>query len=1345
MRKLVQKFQLVLALCVLSVHATAAIVSATLPASRSVQVGQIAHAFATIINTGVGTANACGLALGTTLDASFAYSLTDPFTNLIDDSVGANTPVDIPAGASQSYVFSIAPGSVLAVTDVEIVFDCDNTEPAPVHTGLNTILLSASTDPVADVIALASGVGIVDVPGEARIGAFAVASVNVGVGADITVTADDGGGGLPISTLLCQTDPAAGTCINPTVASAAPVGVTIDGDATPTFAVFVVATDTVEFDPAVHRVFVRFKDAGGTTRGATSVAVRTCAVGDTDCDGSVDVASSPRGVQIPVSDGDGHPTFLSPHVDPIVISNGLVYATNTPADTVDVIDMTSWLVVMRISVGVDPVGLALRPDGGELWVANHVSDTVSVIDADASSRTYHQVIATIQSLDATLATQFDEPVGIAFASNDKAYVSLGPSNEVAIVDAQTYLVTGRLAIGAQDPRAMVVSGNRLFVVPFESNNQTQLSGCTADKIDGDTCTFDAVEHVFTNNNVLSLNYDADIIRNPLLPDRDIFVYNTETDSLIETVSTVGTLLYGIAVDSADRVFVSQADARNDENGKAGTRKDGLEEMENRAFLNRITRVDCSGVRCGAPEFFELEPVPPAHPERSAALATPFAITVSADDTVVFATAASSNKLLTINPDTGAVLDQLLIGAVPRGLALAPAADGSPATAWVLNVADNTVSVVDVSVPGDLRLTGTVTLADPSHPLVKQGRKAFNDALGSTTGTFSCESCHPDGHTDQLIWVLDTPVCDVGGCTQIPPRLTMPVRGLRDTAPYHWDGIPGDPYGGRNTASINGDMDPSCDIDDPASCTRDLVDGGLGSTMCQVGACPGNDEGLPGALDARDRDAMAEFLLAVPFPPSPMRPFNNEMTQHARDGIFEFNFINDASGRTTGAQTCGTCHRMPFLVSTNTPGTGMDAPTWRGAYDRWMVLPQGRLNIIDLMNIVGMDQSFPERAVWDLAGASPDIWEMVLQGSTGFSGSFARQVTLNSSSAARDETAGILAALEQSADEGAILLEGEGIEFVRGVAHGRAIEFAGGVYRLRDDVTATYTRSRLLALAAAGELVLTLTGRAGQHVDVDHPQPALWPVGPMEAQTRSVEIPFLSGELTLRLNARHLMSGVSIFLDGRRVDGSVRCESGPFPACAGEVVIVQFSAVPAVGGVHFLQLQNPQGLFSNDMMFFDDQTALAPRPGNLIASGGSFIPGQFGQNWNTVEIATSSIRESAGVVRVIVNASSSEPWHAQISHAVMVVAGEQYTLCYSARADSNRFMTAYMDSNMDIYTNTSGGQFRADLTNTWRDFKHTFTIEQTDLMGRVAFDMAQSSVNLQIDNIGIYEGVSCGLP
>ena len=39
---------------------------------------------------------------------------------------------------------------------------------------------------------------------------------------------------------------------------------------------------------------------------------------------------------------------------------------------------------------------------------------------------------------------------------------------------------------------------------------------------------------------------------------------------------------------------------------------------------------------------------------------------------------------------------------------------------------------------------------------------------------------------------------------------MPMRGLRDTAPYHWDGVMGDPHGGNNTANINGSIEPDCE-------------------------------------------------------------------------------------------------------------------------------------------------------------------------------------------------------------------------------------------------------------------------------------------------------------------------------------------------------------------------------------------------------------------------------------------------------------------------------------------------------------------------------------------------------
>ena len=396
----------------------------------------------------------------------------------------------------------------------------------------------------------------------------------------------------------------------------------------------------------------------------------------------------------------GHPTFLSPHARPLAIHGSFLYAANTPANTVDVIDTASRAVVARIPVGIDPVSVAVRPDGNEVWVANHISDSISVIDTNSDNATYRRVIATVQDVDSeTFATDFDEPVGIAFASDAKAYVALSPSNRIAIVDVATRVVTGHLDIRAQDPRAIAVRGDRLYVTVFESNNQSQLSGCLATSIDGDTCTFNAVEHVFTNNNVLSAGYDADIVKNSRLPDRDLFVFDTVTDESVDTVTGVGTLLYGLTVDSEGNVFVAQTDARNVENGRAGTEGHGLDEMENRAFLNQITRVACSASGCSDPGYFDLEPLPPAHPEDGMALATPFGIQISDDDSTLVVTAAGSDKVFTVDADTGDVLGRVSVDAVPRGVALVSDGDGAPSQAWVLNAVANTVSLVDVSSTG----------------------------------------------------------------------------------------------------------------------------------------------------------------------------------------------------------------------------------------------------------------------------------------------------------------------------------------------------------------------------------------------------------------------------------------------------------------------------------------------------------------------------------------------------------------------------------------------------------------------------------------------------------------------
>ena len=254
--------------------ASADLVAATLPTSRSVQVGTTATAFATIINTDKNNfAMGVSIKLQTSLPASFTYQTTDPQTNALTGS--PNTPVNILAHGSQSFLIAITPTALILPTDVAFIFTGTNTSPAPTVVGVNTLLLSASINLVPDVIALSSTLsndGIVKISNIVGNGAFAVASSNGGASASITVSADTGNAVLPVVLSLCQTNPQTAQCtsaVGPTVTTQ------INAGGTPTFSVFVSANAFIPFDPANNRIFVRFSDAGGVTRGATSVAVRT--------------------------------------------------------------------------------------------------------------------------------------------------------------------------------------------------------------------------------------------------------------------------------------------------------------------------------------------------------------------------------------------------------------------------------------------------------------------------------------------------------------------------------------------------------------------------------------------------------------------------------------------------------------------------------------------------------------------------------------------------------------------------------------------------------------------------------------------------------------------------------------------------------------------------------------------------------------------------------------------------------------------------------------------------------------------------------------------------------------
>jgi Fibronectin type III domain len=251
------------------------LVAAVLPSSRSVQVGTPATAFATIINAGSSIATSCRISPRTSIPASFSFQTTNPATNQVAGPV--NSPVDILAGQAQSFVFAFTPTAPFAATGVQLSFDCSNTDPAPVASLLNTLLLSASATPVPDIIAVAAtptSDGVLHIAGNTGAAAFAVATVNMGASASITayVSTFDASVPLPLVLAICETNPATGQCISTAGGS---VTTQINAKATATFAIFVGSTASIPFSPIQSRIFVGFLTPNGEMAGSTSVAVKT--------------------------------------------------------------------------------------------------------------------------------------------------------------------------------------------------------------------------------------------------------------------------------------------------------------------------------------------------------------------------------------------------------------------------------------------------------------------------------------------------------------------------------------------------------------------------------------------------------------------------------------------------------------------------------------------------------------------------------------------------------------------------------------------------------------------------------------------------------------------------------------------------------------------------------------------------------------------------------------------------------------------------------------------------------------------------------------------------------------
>jgi YVTN family beta-propeller protein len=179
---------------------------------------------------------------------------------------------------------------------------------------------------------------------------------------------------------------------------------------------------------------------------------------------------------LPAAAGD-FVNFEVPPVHPLDLSpdGKLLAVCHTADNRVLLYSLVSGAPVpaAAIPVGLDPVSVRWRT-ATELWVANHTSDTVSVVDAVACN-----VKHTLQTAD--------EPVDVVFAGTpQQAWVACSQVNRVQLFDPANPAggVTHTVVIEGEDPRSLAVSpdGTKVYAAIFESGNSSTILGGGADGV-----------------------------------------------------------------------------------------------------------------------------------------------------------------------------------------------------------------------------------------------------------------------------------------------------------------------------------------------------------------------------------------------------------------------------------------------------------------------------------------------------------------------------------------------------------------------------------------------------------------------------------------------------------------------------------------------------------------------------------------------------------------------------------------------------------------------------------------------------------------------------------------------
>jgi DNA-binding beta-propeller fold protein YncE len=650
--------------------------------------------------------------------------------------------------------------------------------------------------------------------------------------------------------------------------------------------------------------------------------------------------------------------FESGQVRPLALSpNGeLLFAVNTPDNRLEVFRVRQSGLVHRASVpvGLEPVAVAARTND-EVWVVNHLSDSVSVVHLGPGGYT--------GAVERTLLVG-DEPRDIVFAGpgRERAFISAAHRGQNAPFDPQlTTPGIGRadvwvfdagdlgaslggdpltiLTLFSDTPRALAVTpdGARVYAAAFHSGNRTTAlhelqvpnGGEAAGGVPGPNTNADGVPAPEVG---LIVKYDGDHWVDVLgrhwddevrfsLPDKDVFVINANANPPAQLAGSagffagVGTILFNMAVNPVSgNVYVSNTEARNDLRFE-GPGVFAGETLRGHLHESRITVLSAAGA---APRHLNKHidydaccaPIPNAENEKS--LAQPMGMAVSSNGATLYVAAFGSGKIgvystAALESDTfmPSTANQIALSAGgPTGMVL----DEARGRIYVLTRFDNGISVVNTATQQEI---AHLAMFNPEPASVVEGRPFLYDArLTSSHGDSSCASCHIFGDFDSLAWELGNPD---GIVLENPGPFVQPLPGF-GTDPFF--GVNPDLHpmkGPMATQSLRGMANHG-----PMHWRGDRT----GGTPEEPSAQPNDgsfDEdaafkkfnpafvnllGRHATLTDDEMQKFTDFILQVMVPPNPIRNLDNSLTAEQEAGRdFFLNVVVAPTGQ------CGRCHQI----------------------------------------------------------------------------------------------------------------------------------------------------------------------------------------------------------------------------------------------------------------------------------------------------------------------------------------------------------------------------------------------------------------------------------------------------